>query len=96
MSDADPTEEVFTPDWVSPPGNTIEDILFDMGKDLVWLARTTKLGRQELDWILAGYGAITHRVACRLHRVLGNSVAFWLAREAHYRMAIARAHGAEL
>lgn len=86
-----PTDSTaFQPDWASPPGDTIADILDQR-------AITTQELRQylhglpvEVDHLLSGRTTITIALARRLHETLGGSVEFWMARDYHYRVDAAR------
>jgi plasmid maintenance system antidote protein VapI len=85
----------FQPDWASPPGDTIKDILkerkipmakfaWDAGKSPRW-ARS----------LIAGDLAITVAVAENLEKVFCVDARFWLNREAQYRSTIARIYKKE-
>ena len=75
------TETSFEPDWRSPPGDTIKEIMQERGlspADLV-------TGLKFVDDLLDGSQEITPNIAKRLSNFLGASQEFWLARDAHYR-----------
>lgn len=85
-----PEENEFQPDWASPPGDTIADILEENGIPLGEFARrlgTTPENAQEL---LSGRAAITLRTARQLEAALGGSAIFWRSREDQYRNDLAR------
>lgn len=80
----------FSPNWCSPPGDTIRDILDDM--DLPMAEFSSRM-EKPLEWIeklVTGHSEINHEISERLESVLGASSAFWMNREAQYREDFAR------
>jgi HTH-type transcriptional regulator/antitoxin HigA len=75
----------FNPDWVSPPGATIADILQERGLTVDDLAERTGLTPQSAADLIEGREPITAELARRLESALGAPAAFWLRREAGYR-----------
>ena len=75
----------FGPDWVSPPGDTIADLLHE--RDWTQAEFATRLGtsREFVDQLVSGHASIDEAIALRLERVLGSTTRFWLNREADYR-----------
>lgn len=82
--------ETFEPNWVSPPGDTVEDLLEERGWSHAELAERTGFTRKHVNELLKGRATITPEAASRLSTVLGGPVRFWLTREAHYRAALER------
>ena len=80
----------FEPDYVSPPGETLEDVLDERGMTQAELAERTGLSRKTVNEIVQGKAPITPDTALGLERVLGVAARFWNAREHHYREARAR------
>ncbi|WP_295408642.1 helix-turn-helix domain-containing protein [uncultured Thiocystis sp.] len=80
--------QTFTPNWVSPPGETIADLLDDRQWTLAELAARTGFTVQHVNELITGRAPITAETAAGLDRVLGGTVEFWLAREARYRAAL--------
>jgi HTH-type transcriptional regulator / antitoxin HigA len=80
----------FTPDYVSPPGETLEDVLEDRGMSQAELAERTGLSRKTVNEIIKGKASITSETALHLERVLGVPAGFWNSREHQYREALAR------
>jgi len=78
------------PDWVSPPGETILDILEERGWTQAELAERTGFTRKHVNQLIKGKASITEETALRLERVLGSTAGFWLKREAQYRETSAR------
>jgi len=86
MTDA----QTFAPDWVSPPGDTIEDLLDERGWTQAQLAERTGFTRKHVNDLVKARAAITADTASRLFTVLGGPVSFWLTREAQYRAVVQR------
>lgn len=78
------------PDWISPPGETILDILEERGWTQSELAERTGFTRKHINQLIKGNATITEETALKLERVLGSTAGFWLGREAQYREMIAR------
>ena len=75
----------FSPDWISAPGDTIADILRE--RELSRASFTDLMGfssDQTVD-LIEGRETISIAVARRLTAVLGASVEFWMTRDAQYR-----------
>ena len=75
----------FQPDWLSPPGATIVDVLKERGISAERLARSLARSREDVQDLFEGRMMITIDLARRLEEVLGASVEFWMARELQYR-----------
>jgi HTH-type transcriptional regulator/antitoxin HigA len=75
----------FEPDWVSPPGNSIADILEERGWTQADLARELGYTPKYVRQLINAKVPVTEETALRLERVLGSTARFWLALEAHYR-----------
>jgi HTH-type transcriptional regulator/antitoxin HigA len=80
----------FTPDWISPPGETIEDLLDERGWTQAEFAARVGFTRKHVNDLVKGRASITADTASRLSASLGSSVEFWLAREAQYQAALER------
>jgi HTH-type transcriptional regulator/antitoxin HigA len=80
----------FRPDWVSPPGDTIADLIEERGWPQAELAVRLGYTTKHVSQLINGKAAVTEDTALRLGRVLGGGVAFWLAREAQFRAQRAR------
>jgi HTH-type transcriptional regulator/antitoxin HigA len=78
----------FVPDWISPPGDTIADILQRQKLSPVEFAQ--RIGRTASDAIslIRGTTEIDKQTAKRLSSTLGASETFWLNRERQYRTAL--------
>ncbi len=81
---------LFQPDWVSPPGDTIADLLEEKGWSQAEFAQRCGYTTKHVSLLINGKASITEDTALKLERVLGSSARFWLVREAQYRETIAR------
>lgn len=88
-------QTTFCPDWVSPPSETIMDLIEE--KDWTQLELAKRLGytTEHLNQLISGKIALTEDAALRLERVLGSTSHFWLNREAKYREHLARIEAQE-
>lgn len=80
----------FAPDWVSPPGDTILDLVEERGWTQAELAKRLGYTEKHISQLINGKVPLTDEAALRLERVLGSNAGFWLAREAKYREHCAR------
>jgi len=78
------------PDWISPPGETILDVLEERGWSQADLAALMDYTPKHISLLLKGEASITEETAMLLKQVLGSTAGFWLEREAQYREALAR------
>lgn len=85
----------FAPDWVSPPGESILDIIEERGWTQSELSQRLGFSPKHVNQLIKGKVPLTEEAAIRLERVLGGTVGFWLAREARYRERCARLEAAE-
>lgn len=76
--------------WISPPGETIEDLLEERGWTRVELAERIGCTPKHVNELLKGRASIGADMAAALSRVLGSTPEFWLEREARYRAALER------
>jgi len=80
----------FTPNWISPPGDTIADILEERDWTQVEFAERIGLSQKHTNHLLNGKAPITYETALKLESVLGSTAKFWLNREFQYRESLAR------
>ena len=78
------------PDWVSPPGETIADLLEEQEWGQRELAKRLDYSPKHVNQLIKGKVPLTERTALGLERVLGGTARFWLEREAQYREALIR------
>ncbi len=81
--------QTFTPDWISPPGDTIADLIEEREWSQVDLAKRLGFTTKHVSLLINGKAPITEETALKLESVLGGSASFWLSREAQYRAKIA-------
>lgn len=81
LTDATP----FAPDWVSPPGDTILDLLEEREWTQNQLAERLGYSSKHVSQLINGKVPLTEDAAIRLQNVFGAPVGFWLKREAKYR-----------
>jgi len=85
----------FSPDWISPPGDTILDILDERGWKQSEFAQRIGFSPKHVNHLISGKSTITENAAIKLERVLGSNARFWMNREAQYREALAREESLE-
>ncbi len=85
----------FCPDWISPPGDTIADIIEEREWTQTDLAKRLGYTTKHISLLINGKAPITEQTALKLETVLGSSARFWLTREAQYRAKLAPQDAAE-
>lgn len=80
----------FRPDYLSPPGQTLEEILEDRTISQTELARRLGASLKHVNQIINGVATISADTALALERVLGVSASFWLKRDAVYQGELVR------
>lgn len=78
----------YIPDYVSPPGETLEEMLEERGMSEAELTIRTGIPKKTINEIINGKAAITPEIALQFEEVLGAPASFWNNREWHYREAI--------
>ncbi len=78
-------ENRYVPDIVSPPGETLEELLEERRISQAELAERTGLTPKTINEIIKGKAPITPDTALLLERVLGTPARFWNNRERLYR-----------
>ncbi len=86
---ADARSAAFAPDWVSPPGDTILDLLEERAWTQQQLADRLGYSLKHVNRLIKARVPLTEDAAIRLQNVLGAPVGFWLTREAQYRERVA-------
>lgn len=82
-------ETSYAPSDVSPPGETLREILEERGISEAELALRMGRPRKTMGEIIGGKAALTHETALQLELVLGVPASFWDARERTYRAHLA-------
>jgi addiction module HigA family antidote len=80
----------FEPDWATPPGATIADILCARSLSREYLAKAIGVPIEAVQRILLGLDSIDSEVADKLSDYLGSSPSFWLRRQEQYQSDLAR------
>lgn len=80
----------YQPDYVSPPGETLEEALEEKGMTQAELAERIGQPISIIKEIIAGKAEITPEIALQLEQVLLISSSFWNNRERRYREFLAR------
>ncbi|WP_416233455.1 ImmA/IrrE family metallo-endopeptidase [Anabaena sp. UHCC 0451] len=80
----------FTPDWVSPPGDTIADLLEERQWTQQQLAEDLECTNKYIGQLITGQESIDDKMAFKLEQVLGGTARFWLNRESDYRSELVR------
>jgi HTH-type transcriptional regulator/antitoxin HigA len=89
MINAEATQTPFRPDYATPPGDTIADILDERDMTQADLARRLGVSVKHANQVINGAATISPELALGLEKVLGATVAFWLTREALYQGKLA-------
>lgn len=83
----------FQPNWCSPPGETIIDILEEQGLSIDEFAQKMERTESWAEKLIDGDSQITREIAHQLASILGGSPEFWTKREIQYREDFTRVHG---
>jgi HTH-type transcriptional regulator / antitoxin HigA len=83
-------QNAFCPDWISAPGETIEDILEERNVSVKQFAEGIDATLEQADALFEGRIPITVALAERLQKVVGGSAGFWISRESDYRKDLSR------
>ena len=84
------TTRPFSPDWISPPGDTIADLIEERDWTQAQLAERLGYTTKHVSQLITGKVPISEQTAVKLERVLGSSIRFWLSREAQYRAQLTK------
>ena len=80
----------YVPDFVSPPGETLQETLEAIGMSQAELAERTGRPKKTINEIVKGKASISPDTALKLERALGIPASFWNNRERDYRESLAR------
>lgn len=84
------TRYPYEPDYVVPPGRTLQETINALGIDQRELAVRTGLSAKHVNQVIKGVAPITHDTAIRLERVTGVPARMWNSLEANYQEQRAR------
>ena len=80
----------FDPQWVSAPGDSIQDILEEREMSFATFIAGLGISGDEARKLIAGDFPISDQLAAKLGQLFGGSAQFWINREKHYRDGLAR------
>jgi len=80
----------YKPDFVSPPGDTLNELLDDLGMTQKELSERMNRPEKTISEIVKGKASITSDTAIQLEKVFKAPAHFWLQREARYQESLAR------
>jgi addiction module HigA family antidote len=83
-------ENQYMPDYVTPPGETLEEILDTIGMSKAELADRIGKTPKTIGEIIKHGAPITPATAMELEKALGTPASFWNNRERRYRESVAR------
>jgi addiction module HigA family antidote len=83
-------ENRYAPDFISPRGETLAEILEERNMSQSELAQRMGRPRKTINEIIKGKAEITSDTALQIELVLGTPASFWMERERLYREYLAR------
>jgi len=89
-------KNLYYPDRVSAPGETLLDLLEERGITQEELVERTECSAEYINDITRGQASITSEIAIQLEKIFGVSAEFWNQREANYRAYRALQNSIEL
>jgi HTH-type transcriptional regulator/antitoxin HigA len=75
----------FNPDWRSPPGDTMMDVMSEKGWTCERFACEMEMSVAEADLLILGFIEISRPIAELLASKLGSTPAFWMRRDQQWR-----------
>jgi addiction module HigA family antidote len=82
------TENTYTPDFISPPGETLAEILEEKNMSQSELAQRMGRPKKTINEIIKGKAEITINTSLQIQLVLGTPASFWIERERLYRESL--------
>jgi len=80
----------FVPDWASPPGDTLAELLEERSMTQTELAERLGVTLKHVNRVIKGAASISADFALGLEKVFSAPAAFWMTREAHFQADKAR------
>lgn len=74
----------FQPNWVSPPGDSIEAALEEQNRTCADLAPVLQFSEEQLKELMTGCIRIDHSLASKLADEIGGTPEFWVRRDLDY------------
>jgi HTH-type transcriptional regulator / antitoxin HigA len=84
------TTAPFLPDWASPPGDTLVDLLDERSMTQTELAERLGVSLKHVNRVIKGAASVSAEFALGLEKVFGAPASFWMTREAHFQADRAR------
>lgn len=78
------------PDWTSPPGDTLAELLNMRGWTQAHLAREAGCSLKHVNRVIHGHETISVAFALTLESLDFATAEFWMRREGDYRVGLAR------
>jgi HTH-type transcriptional regulator / antitoxin HigA len=85
-----PRHSPFLPDWASPPGDTLANLLDERSMTQTELAERLGVSLKHVNRVVKGVASMSAELALGLEKVFGAPASFWMTREAHYQADKAR------
>ena len=83
--------ESWRPEWTSPPGDTLRELIEMRGWTQAHLAREIGWSLKHVNRVVQGHETISVDFAMALESLDFGSAEFWMRREGDYRVGVARA-----
>ena len=80
----------FNPDWVSPPGDTIIELIEQNGESTGQFAYRMGISDTDFSELISGSFSLSAETAKLLSNQLGGTTEFWMKREENYRSALSK------
>ncbi len=80
----------FLPDWASPPGDTLADLLDERSMTQTELSERLGVSLKHVNRVVKGAASLSADLALGLEKVFGAPASFWMTREAHFQADKAR------
>jgi HTH-type transcriptional regulator / antitoxin HigA len=80
----------FNPNWASPPGDTIIDVLKVKNISLEEFSNRMQIHESDVFKLIQGIMPINHLIAIKLEAIIGGAANFWIKRENIFREAVER------
>lgn len=90
MAEATTTGLAYTPDYAVPPGETVLEVLEELGMSQAELAERIGRPKKTVNEIVRGKAAITPETALQLERAFRIPASFWNNLQRNYEAALAR------
>ncbi|MCS5709876.1 HigA family addiction module antitoxin [Candidatus Berkiella aquae] len=82
-------KNTYEPNSISPPGNTLAELLEEIGMSQKDFAKRCELPEKTINEVIEAKFSISPEIALQFQRVLGTPAEFWNSREFRYREYLA-------